>query len=105
MCALAGCKVAHFHPITGAPPDYHFILPGGEKAPRWWNPYKGAPDPKDWWYSPQELAKVAGCSDSTITAACKRGDLPHGRISPGGPRRIKLRDFEAWYRAQARIAA
>ncbi len=102
-CAMDGCPEEHRHPITGEPPDYHW-KGRGRHEPRWRNPYKRAPDKQDWWYTASEIAKVLHLTVKTVRAMVSRGALGAVRTQ-GGHIRIKMRDFEAWYRNQGKVAA
>jgi len=102
-CRLAGCKVNHLHPVTGAPPDYHWQA-CNPPQPRWRDPYKGAPNPKDWYYRVAEIAKIAGVTEWSVRRWVKECGLPAHR--PPGTRIIRIlgREFEEWLRKNERIA-
>lgn len=103
-CRLAGCSENHLHPITGDPPDYHWHHTNGKAYPRWRDPYKGKPDPKDWYYRVAEIAEIARVTEWTVRRWIKECGLP-ARKAPGG-RTIFIigREFEGWLQKNERIA-
>jgi excisionase family DNA binding protein len=42
----------------------------------------------------REVAKLTGLSESTITRAADRGDLPIALVTPGGHRRFRREDID-----------
>jgi len=104
-CATAGCKEQHLHPITGDPPDWHFVV-GVTIEPRWRpNVYKRAPKPGDRWYRPREIAAIAGGVDvETVRRWVRDHGLPASKRPGGRSLFIRGRDLEAWLQKQSRIA-
>lgn len=106
-CATAGCKTQHLHPVTGEPPDYHFIIGGPyEPRPRWKNPYKGLPNPKDWWYSIAEVAKMIGRHPTTVREYVRQGLLQAYKPTrtKGGHWYIRGTAVDAFIRSQGSVA-
>ncbi len=54
-------------------------------------------------YSPDELARLAGCARSTIYEAIARGELPSRKL--GGRRLIPADEMHAWLRQRQDIEA
>lgn len=103
-CLYAHCKVQHLHPITGAPPDYHWTNNAGEQLPRWtaagYRRYGN--DPKQWWYRVDEVARTCGVQPDAVRFWIKRGDLPAKKTPGGGLYLIKGADLDDFLRTTKR---
>lgn len=104
-CRFDRCGEDHRHPITGAPPDYHYTFASGVMAPRWRNPFKNAADKSDWLYSTKELALMCGVCLRTVQRWIWHRGLPVHR-APGIRTRymVKAKDFERWLKGQEKAA-
>jgi hypothetical protein len=103
-CKWTHCGEQHLHPITGQPPDYHFLR-NGIHEPRWKNPYKHGTDPMLWWYRPTEIARTCGVSMSTVRQWLSAGKLKYSQ--PSGPGRnhvilVQGKDLEDFLKVAGR---
>lgn len=100
-CRTAGCKEQHRHPITGVPPDYHWVRNGGEKCPRWRGSAYRKPgaDSREWFYRTAEVATACGVTQSTVRTWFKKGLLKNSG-QDGGYYLVKGCDLEAFLRAR-----
>lgn len=101
-CRWAGCTEQHLHPVTGVPPDYHFVV-GCTKKPVWSEPSyrRRARDRRDWWYRVEEVAAACTVAPGTVRGWIKSGQLKAFRPStPPSPWLIRGRDLEDFVRSR-----
>lgn len=105
ICRRDGCGGAHYDPVTGSPPDYHFLTVDqqGNRTlhPRWRNRWRKGEDRANWWYAMGELAVILGVHPQTIRQWLKEGrhgvKLKGTRIT--GQWRVRGADLEEFMRA------
>lgn len=94
----------HLHPVTGAPPDYHWTHNSGKQLPRWTAPNyrRYGNDPKQWWFRVDEVARTMGVVPGTIRFWIHRGELPAHRVPGGRLFLIKGADLDEFLRTSKR---
>ena len=112
ICARDGCGEAHYHRVTGAPPDYHYeIFAKDPKTgdfvkrvePRWKNAWRASENQDDWWFASQELARDLGVTIQTVQRWFRDGKLSGAIKTPGGQWRVQLRAVKAYLQGQATV--
>ncbi len=112
-CRWAGCTEQHRHPVTGAPPDYHYVI-GITKEPRWREPSyrRRSKDPRQWWYRVREIAAALHVNVQTVQRYIRDGHLKATQAPAGvaaaaakgrhsrSPWLIHGQDFEEFLRNQ-----
>lgn len=103
LCALTQCKVAHHHPVTGAEPDYHYVVKG-RWEPRWKNPLKKSKDQRMWWFTVPEVAAKLGVKPTTVRKWIHDGKLvaSQAAFASGSHFFIRGSDLDEWMRNQTR---
>jgi excisionase family DNA binding protein len=110
ICERDKCGGSHWHPITGAPPDSHYLSMRWQgdgtwsycSEPRWHQVWKrGAKE--NWYYNPSEVARELGVQRQTVARWIKAGKIAAVTM-PSGRHMIKAVDVTRFLRVTTKVA-
>lgn len=104
-CRTAGCTEQHRHPITGATPDYHFVV-GIHRKPVYTDPSyrQRSKNHLEWWYRAKDVALACDVRPPQVVRWIKAGRLRATRAVNAGSSRWLIRgsDLEEFLRSSGR---
>lgn len=104
-CRTAGCTEQHRHPITGATPDYHFVV-GVTRKPVYKEPacLRRGKNHLEWWYRVADVARACDVLPEQVKRWIRAGRLKASRAVPSGSSRwlVRGRDLEEFLRSTGR---